>query len=876
KLVHPRHLRSRSRRETQQRLEREAQALARMSHPNVLAVHDVGDVGGQLYVATELVDGFDLKAWLQESDRTRSEILEVFHQAGSGLAAAHDAGLLHRDFKLENVMIGQDGRVRVLDFGLARSHRQADDEGSTVLGTPAYAAPEQLAGDQVTAAADQFSFCVALYRALCAAPPFAPSASQQPLVASAWALDPIVLDNLPQRLRQVLQRGLSFTPEERYPSMQALLADLDGGRGQRRRRLLMAALLATALGAGLAVWGTSVLRQRQLCGNGEARFAAVWSAPRRQAIATAFAASGLPYAEASRRGAESIIDNFGRQWAAMHRQACWATAVEGTQSPELLDRRMACLDRRLQEVDALAEVLMRDETTVEHAVRAAGALPTIAQCADSHALLATAPPPDDPEQSREIDRLRRRLATVEALLLTGDYAAGYQRATELVVTAEALSYWPLTAEALLLRGRFEIFLDRPRAADASLGSALEAAQAGGHDRVAAEAFVRQVRVAGYQQADFPRGERYARQAEATLARLNRPDDLSAVLAGNRGALLAEQGHFAGALAEHRRALAIRLQKQGPQHPQTSVTLTRIGDVLRRQDDLALAADHYRQALEINRQQVGEEHPYTARLLSKVGKILLAQGDAAGAREHFERALTGSRQTLEPDHPYIVTPLTYLAQALVAQGAYEEAIERYHEALAILEGNANPDPRRLAVVLSGVGRAASAAGDPDQAEASYRRALAQRQQVYGDTHPAVAETAFNLGEIAKSQGRFDAALELYQRALAIWQATQPDNAFRLAIGQTGVGQALLESGRPHEALPILEQALALQPAGHDPEFLATTQFALARALDAVGGDPQRARDLAYAARDSHAEGRAEARAELDRVEAWLRDRGAPPP
>ncbi|MEO1084109.1 MAG: serine/threonine-protein kinase, partial [Acidobacteriota bacterium] len=134
KVVHPQRMAARSGRRTQRRLAREAQALAQLNHPNVLAVHDVGMVGGQLYVATELVDGCDLSTWLSRANRRRSEILDVFLQAGAGLAAAHAAGLVHRDFKLSNVMVGRDGRVRVVDFGLASRDPALD--GAEVLASP--------------------------------------------------------------------------------------------------------------------------------------------------------------------------------------------------------------------------------------------------------------------------------------------------------------------------------------------------------------------------------------------------------------------------------------------------------------------------------------------------------------------------------------------------------------------------------------------------------------------------------------------------------------------------------------------------------------------------------------------------------------------
>ncbi|MCA9677685.1 MAG: serine/threonine protein kinase, partial [Myxococcales bacterium] len=168
----------------------EARALARLVHPHIVAVHDAGLLDDEIYVVMELVDGTDLRGWLDAGSRVRDEILDVFVQAGEGLAAAHDAGLVHRDFKPDNVLVGKDGRVRVADFGLARvldagtpsgapDDRDAASAGPVDLtvtgafvGTPAYMAPEQIDAGRVDAAADVFAYCASLWEALFAARPF--------------------------------------------------------------------------------------------------------------------------------------------------------------------------------------------------------------------------------------------------------------------------------------------------------------------------------------------------------------------------------------------------------------------------------------------------------------------------------------------------------------------------------------------------------------------------------------------------------------------------------------------------------------------------------------------------------------------------------
>jgi len=268
---------SRSEAQRRHRLLREGKALARLSHPNVVQVYDVGEHDDRVFVAVELVEGRNARDWIEDSDPTWREVLQVFIQAGRGLAAAHGAGIVHRDFKPENLLVGDDGRVRVLDFGLARGERQAppigeQDEpapppasaGSTlatpltepgvVMGTPAYMAPEQHLGRPADARTDQFGYCVALYEALYRARPFAGktrAALRRAVVGGH--VEPFPTDrSVPRRVGRILRRGLEARPENRYPDMHKLLGELEGIGHHRSRRL---AYLAAAAAGGLLALG---------------------------------------------------------------------------------------------------------------------------------------------------------------------------------------------------------------------------------------------------------------------------------------------------------------------------------------------------------------------------------------------------------------------------------------------------------------------------------------------------------------------------------------------------------------------------------------------------------------------------------------------
>ncbi len=259
------------------RLVREARALAKLAHPNVIAIHDVGQVGDEAFVAMELVSGRTLDDWLSASPRSLDEIVEVFVQASRGLGAAHTAGLVHRDFKPSNVIVGDDGRVRVLDFGLARLAESADEGEAAeaagdssplgaithtggIVGTPAYMAPEQCAGGKVDERSDQFNFCVTLYQALYGVLPFAgTSIADRTARIVAGDLTPPTIDReVPERLRAAVLRGLAADPSRRHASMQELVAELAWKpRPAGRRRALLAggavAMLAAAIAAVLVI-----------------------------------------------------------------------------------------------------------------------------------------------------------------------------------------------------------------------------------------------------------------------------------------------------------------------------------------------------------------------------------------------------------------------------------------------------------------------------------------------------------------------------------------------------------------------------------------------------------------------------------------------
>ena len=268
--------------ETQARLVREAQAMARLSHPNVVGVHDVELIDDQFVMTMEYVEGVDLETWLGER-RTWREVIDVFVRAGRGLAAAHRAGLLHRDFKPANVLVSSEGEVKVTDFGIALSASRPMNEVSVevarsveiedaafaeagsltedgvVVGTPAYMPPEQFKAVELTPAADQYAFCVSLWQALSSELPFVPRRRGRGDVTGLIELKlggpprwPASAPAVPRRFVEAVSRGLRARPGERWASMEALLDELSTEPLRARRRLLGlgGVVVAAVVGAG--------------------------------------------------------------------------------------------------------------------------------------------------------------------------------------------------------------------------------------------------------------------------------------------------------------------------------------------------------------------------------------------------------------------------------------------------------------------------------------------------------------------------------------------------------------------------------------------------------------------------------------------------
>ena len=482
------------------RLLREARAQAQLSHPNVVVVYDVGSEQGEVYLAMELVEGPSLRGWLDARSRGWREVLAVFLAAGAGLAAAHGAGLVHRDFKPANVLLGHDGRPRVSDFGLARPLRELsrpsgsgidepaaiDDEAltvaGTVVGTPAYMAPEQHAGQPLTSAVDQYAFCMALWEALAGRHPLRGMGLREVMAAKLRGPPaPPQGTEVPPRVWRVLARGLAPAQLDRFASMPLLLDALRRAASSRRRWWLAVAA-ASVVTAGVV--GLLLPAEPSPCRIDETALAWRWDEAARAEVQRAFEATGRSYAAEAFERVAGSLDDFATAWLDQRRAACEATRVHGEQDEATLDRRVACLDEAGDALGRVVEVLRQaDAATVDRTAAVLASLPDPSRCEDAESLAAR---PLDPTREAEAQALSAELVGVQARVNAGRFADALAQADELRPRVEALGWAPVSAKHAGMHAKALEGLARHGEAHESFERALMAARESGDDRFAAQ------------------------------------------------------------------------------------------------------------------------------------------------------------------------------------------------------------------------------------------------------------------------------------------------------------------------------------------------------------------------------------------------------
>jgi tetratricopeptide (TPR) repeat protein len=837
------------------RLLREAQALARLSHPNVVGIHDVGTMGEQVWLAMELLQGQTLGKWLAKR-RSWQEVLEVLRKAGEGLAAAHAAGLLHRDFKPDNVMVGDDGRVCVMDFGLARVDASADvresdpsqrssEPGSVwansvtrvgvIVGTPGYMAPEQFHPEELTAAADQFAFCVTLWEALYGERPFggdSPSEIAANVLAGRLRA-PAKARAVPSWLRRVCARGLAVEPTQRWPSMSAMLDRLATGRTRASVRKGLAVVGALAvLGVGIEARRRWELAQRvTACETTGREVEVAWNTEREQALRDALVATGVSYAATAADKVTPWLEQQAQAWREARVEACLDAEVRGLWDADMLDRSLWCLEERRMQLESLVDELTQADADVLHkAVAAATGLASTAACRDEAMLEALVPPPPDARQALRM--VRADVVRGGNLELSGRYDKGLEVVRDALVRSEALGWAPLVAAARLQLGSLLEKKGAHAEAEAELERAYFDAVKGVAPKVAFEAATELVYVVGVSEARHADGRHWARLAEVALADVPDGEHLrQASLLVNLANLHNATGDYDEAERVHEQALAIREEALGAGHPLVATSLNNLANVYAATRRFDAAKEHYLRVLAIREAALNPEHPHVANTLNNLANIHQSMGDHPAAKVLHERALAIRERVLGPDHRDVATSLNNLAVVHETTGGYPTAKALNLRAIAILEAALGSEHPEVAKSLENLANVHVATGDYDEAKVLYARVLAIREESLGAEHPSVAASLVDLANVALAQNRPGDALPLGQRAVA-----------------------LREKGRA-AAVP-----------------LASARFALARASwevpAAAGGDRVKALALAVQARDAfRAIGESQAK-NLAEVDAWI--------
>jgi tetratricopeptide (TPR) repeat protein len=783
-------------RERQARLRREAQAMARVNHPNIVQIYELGADGDRLFCAMELIDGETLRQWL-ETPRPWRETLDVLLAAGRGVAAAHAAGLVHRDVKPDNVMIARDGRIVVADFGLARltemGAEPAPAETSsidldaranallttrTLLGTPVYMAPEVLSARGGDAQSDQFSFCVMACEALYGSRPFRgttlgelmASVHEEPAPPRPGRRPP------PRGIWRRLRRGLAVAVEQRWPTMEPLLAGLERAAvAPRRRRVAIAAAAVVALAVSSVVALAPPERDEEELAReaGESRIAAVWSPARLDGMRTAFARAGQPPGAVQAASTTGALDRYRDAWLAMRMDAWRATNRREEQSARLLELRMRCLDRLADEMDAFLQVAAEADQPDElrRIAQGVGRLTPVATCIDEGSMAAVFPSTIDDDRPDLRVKFDVEEARMRAAIAAMPPAEAMKAINAAIAEADRARVPGLSSGLLFLLAVTQNEVNDVRGAEATLRRMIqEAARARRHFMVAA-GWLRIMRSLTSRQRRLEEALALEPIARAAVAQ-----------AGDEPALRAELAQTMAAIAWEKK-------------------------------DLTGARDHYLAARDIMIAARGPTNEVAAGIEANAAEALFWVGDLDEARRLAEHAYSILRHYPAEDRP---AANALIVQAWVARERKDwESVVRHSRGavaqLARLHGTDNLDlamaRRELGLALGQLGRHDEAIEQVAQCAESLRRLDA--------AHPDAVPVALEVGALHEKAGRTLDAERNNRRAveLARGQGKQ---------ARPQLGRALLELARmvahraPSEAIPIYDEGMRIVAALPDVE------------------------------------------------------------
>ncbi len=865
------------------RLLREARAQAKLTHPNVVRVYDVGLHEEQLFFAMEFVSDSNLRQWIAHQNPDWRRVVRIFSDVAQGLAAAHESGLVHRDLKPENILIGKDGEARIADFGLVRSlnapespadqsHRStntaspADRQNSGAMGTRPYMAPELSSGGTADELSDQYSFFVALHLALyrefpqphSGNPPGPKPSSPSPRRIKA-----------PSRLRRIVLRGLSRNPRNRYPTMRQVLTELSRVANRKRHSWVG----ASALAGTAALLGTVFFNApgATVCGGSEERFVQVWDEGRKKSVRSAFLRSGSPFAGDVAGRIESALNRYRSDWVSLHRDTCFAASVRGELPERIFDLRMLCLENRREEVRALTDLFIaKGDAILPQAVEATQNLASLKDCEDRSELAFLRPLPMAPEARQRIKDVQARLAAMKVRRETGQ-ETDLEAVRAAVRKAQDIGYSPLTSTA---SKELALTLRDPKGdveeAIEQFEAFLKAAIAGGDSVASAEAYAYLASTVGYNKGDIARGEWWSQLAEAALEGLGPGHETSKMIIHRAVGLVAwHAGRHEKAQDHWFKAVDYSIKAYGPQHYHSAQAIGNLAllPTISREDQI----EYLHRALDLKEKALGEWNPQLANSLVNLGAQLGEEG-------RYEEGLKTARRCAEilirfygSRHQNLVYPWLLESELLIRMDLPEQALA----SLTLAEGVAkrlSPNHRLRFHLRRDQGNAKLLMLDLEQAESFYRQA-GELLEDYPPRHPLRYRLAMRRGQLALIGGRPQVASRVLEEALELFGEVKQSD-WDEALLYTHLGEALRQQGRVAEAIGFLERAaVGAEAIPYTPTLQAVARFALARAL--ASSDPARSQQLALLAQ----QGLAAARSPLSRrfraeVQDWIEATQAP--
>ncbi len=814
----------------------EARAMARLTHPNVVTVHEVGESSDRIFLAMEFVAGGTLRAWMNEGPRPWSEVVRVFVRAGAGLAAAHEANLAHRDFKPENVLMTASGEPRVADFGLAQvadvvtPEAQATDEVDVVMtsgvdgrvGTPAYMAPEVFGGDDADPLSDQYSFAVALFEALYGPRPFQGESVRalQANVEAGRLSEPTDLRGVPTSVRRVVDRALSVERSQRHPSMRALLDALREVVEPGARAGWWTAGGVALASVGVAAWSYAAEPADGLvasvCDGGGARVAEVWTAERGRLVAASAGASPEQVEAFVQRG-----DDYADAWADAYREACWDTAVLRVQSEERMDARMLCLDGRLRGFGGSMRVIENDAADdAESALKILENLPSVEECADPRRDGFESPP-----KTREgVLQVEEQLAQARALDLLSDPEQAISILETQLERSRELGEPRLLTRALVSIAALEVRSGQAGRARKHIDEARLEAERAGLDLLLVRILIMRAADAGLRR-DNGQAKADLEVAAAILHRYGGDSRYEAQLLVRRGIIAYHSGDPESAVELYQRGLE-RFEEIETEIEATIGALVNLGLALRdlgRNDEAMVALEDARRR---SRESFGPQNPelpsidlHIAMVLDEVDRL----DDALVVLRRGQRILDATRQGASMDGVQHHAGFAWIHQRLEQHGdALEHSVQAVQD-LRSLGQERHPD---MAMCASYAGAALVKLGRPEESLPLFREALAVNEALLGRSHPEVADTLMGLGRAERALEHWSEAQQAYARALQIRLAYKLPGPM---VGEAREALALsLRHSNRAEARNVA--ALALEDYASTPEL---REAAAERLGDLVG-------------------------------------------